>query len=142
MVNDYFIYKTHCELAIVSNEIEHEIISKELNIVPSRVFRKGDLFTSKNTTRVGERTYNLWAIESKSSELLEESVSHHIEYFRSIILSKVEVLKKYKKDARYEVTFWIWIETDNSGIGLDLDEKDMCFLSTISNRVHLSLITK
>ena len=37
----------------------------------------------------------MWALKSKSSESEEETISHHIEYFKSTLLSKIEILKKY-----------------------------------------------
>jgi len=38
MQSDNFMYKTHCELAIVSDVISPDLISKELNIIPERSF--------------------------------------------------------------------------------------------------------
>lgn len=49
MEKDNFIYKTHCELAIVSHEISPDFITEELNIVPERTFRKGEQSISKHS---------------------------------------------------------------------------------------------
>ena len=142
MERDNFIYKTHCELAIVSHEVSPNLITEELNIVPERTFKKGEQSVSKHSGSIITKPHNLWALKSKSSELEEENISHHIEYFKSAFLSKMGILKKYKEDTQFEVTFWIWIETDNAGIGLDLNEIEIAFLNSISNRVHFSLLTK
>lgn len=142
MERDNFTYKTHINFSIVSHEIDSESITKELSIVPEKSFKKGEQTVSKHSGSIITNPHNLWSIRSKSSELEEETISHHIEYFKSIFLSKAEVLKKFKEDARYEVTFWIWIETDNAGIGLDLNEEELSFLNRISNRIHLSIICK
>lgn len=142
MERDNFIYRTHCELAIVSQEISPEFITEDLNIVPERTFRKGEQSVSKHSGSIINKPHNLWALKSKNSELEEETISHHIEYFKSTFSSKIEVLKKYKDDIRFEVTFWIWVETDNAGIGLDLNQNEIAFLNSISNRIHFSLITK
>lgn len=142
MEGDNFIYKTHCELAIVSNEISPDFITEELNIVPERSFKKGEQTVSKHSGSMITKPHNLWALKSKPSELEEETVSHHIEYFKSVFLQKVGLLKKYKEDARFEVAFWIWIETDNAGIGFDLNEIELAFLNSICNRIHFSLLTK
>lgn len=142
MDRNNFIYKTHCELAIVSNEISPDFITEELNVAPERTFKKGEQSVSKHSGSIITKPHNLWAMKSKSSELQEETISHHIDYFKSTFLSKLEVLKKYKEDTRFEITFWIWIETDNAGIGLDLNESEITFLNSISNRVHFSLLTK
>jgi Domain of unknown function (DUF4279) len=142
MERNFFIYKTYCELAIVSNDICPDNISEELNIVPERHFKKGEQSISKHSGSIITRPHNLWALKSKTSKLGEETISHHIEYFKSTFSSKIEVLKKYKDDIRFEITFWIWVETDNAGIGLDLNQNEIAFLSSISNRIHFSLITK
>jgi hypothetical protein len=142
MERNNFVYKSHCELAIVSHEISLDFLTGELGIVPERTFRKGEQSVSKHSGSIITKPHNLWAIKSKASELEEETISHHIEYFKSTFLSKVEILKKYKEDTRFELTFWVWIETDNAGIGFDLNETEMSFINSISNRVHVSLIAK
>lgn len=136
------MYKSHCELAITSYEISLDFITEDLNIMPDRTFRKGEQSVSKHSGSIITKPHNLWALKSKSSELEEEAINHHIDYFKAAFLSRLEILKKYKEDTRFEVTFWIWIETDNAGIGLDLNENEIAFLNSISNRVHFSLICK
>jgi len=142
MERDYFTYKTYCELAIVSDEITPDFITETLKIVPYRSFRKGDQTVSKHSSSIITKSHNLWALRSEISELEEETVKHHIEYLKTILLPRIDALKKYKIDPRCEVSFWIWIETDNAGIGLDLGEKEFSFLNAISNRIHFSLLTK
>ena len=141
MERDYFLFKTHISFGIKTDEIEPDIITKELSVEPNRFFKKGDVFTSKFSPRIGHREWNIWAVDSEWTILKEETVNHHIEYFKKILLPKANILKKYKEDNRFEVSFWIWIETDNAGFGLDLDERDMTFLNDFSNRVHISLLT-
>ena len=46
------------------------------------------------------------------------------------------------KDNRFNITFNIWIETDNSGIGFDLDGDQIFFLYHISNQIRFSFLTK
>jgi len=142
MERDNFIYTTHCELTIVSHEISPDFITEELNIIPERMFRKGDQSVSKHSGSIITKPHNLWALKSKTTELEEETISHHIEYFKSVFLSKIGILKKYKEDTRFEITFWIWIETDNSGIGFDLNEIEIAFINRICNRIHFSLLSR
>ncbi|MBL0051181.1 MAG: DUF4279 domain-containing protein [Bacteroidetes bacterium] len=118
--------QTHCELAIVSDEISPDFLTGELHIVPERTFRKGEQFVSKHSGSIITKPHNLWAIKSKPSELEEETISHHIEYFKSVFSTKIGILKKIKEDTRFEITFWIWIETDNAGIGFVLKRKQKC----------------
>ena len=141
MEKDCPTFKTHIEFAITSHEIDLDTISDELGMLPDRSFRKGDLVTSKHSPRVGREPYSLWALKSEPSELEEETIGHHIEFLKSILLPKIDILKRYKEDDRFSVSFWIWIETDDSGIGLELNESEMSFLNSISNWVHFSLLT-
>ena len=141
MEKDYFIYKTSIDFIITSPDIDLDTISGELGILPDRSFRKGDLVTSKHSPRVGREPYSLWALKSEPSELEEETIGHHIEFLKSTLLPKIDILKRYKEDDRFSVSFWIWIETDDSGIGLELNESEMSFLNSISNWVHFSLLT-
>lgn len=141
MKKNSFKYRTHCELAIISNGISFDLIAEELQVIPNRFYKKGEQTKSKHSGSVITKQHNLWAITSKITEIEEETISHHIEYFRSFLLTKLDILKKYKEDSRYEVIFWIWIETDNSGVGIDLNESEIAFLNSISNRVHFSIIS-
>ncbi|MFT3946513.1 MAG: DUF4279 domain-containing protein [Agriterribacter sp.] len=140
MKGDYFIFKTHCELVIVSNEISLNYITDNLGVIPTRFFQKGEQSVSKHSGSIIIKPHNLWAFKSVPTELKEESISHHIEYFKSIFSTKIDVLKKYKEDNRFDVTFWVWFETDNAGIGFGLQEDELDFLNKISNRVTFSVI--
>ncbi|MGJ1409068.1 DUF4279 domain-containing protein [Sphingobacterium thalpophilum] len=139
MKGDYFIYKTYCELVIVSNEISPNYITDNLGVVPTRSFQKGERSVSKHSGSTIIKPHNLWASKSVTTELEEESISQHIDYFRSIFFSKIDLLKKYKEDNRFDVTFWVWIETDNAGIGLGLNEDELDFLNKITNRMSFSI---
>ena len=141
MEKDCFTFKTHIEFVITSHQIDLDTISEELGMLPDRSFRKGDLVTSKHSPRVGKEPFSLWALKSEPSELEEETIGHHIEFLKSILLPKIEILKRYKEDARFSVSFLIWIETDNPGIGIDLNETEAAFLNSISNGISFSLLT-
>ncbi len=141
MRRENFVLKTQISFGIKSDTVEPDAITKELNIIPSDTsFKKGDTWESKHDGTKHVRNSNIWRLETGFTLLEEETVNHHIKYFKSIFLPKVDILKRYKEDARFEVSFWIWIETDNAGIGLDLSEEELSFLNSISNRVHFSVI--
>jgi hypothetical protein len=141
-MNTEFIYTTQCELAIISDEFDPDLITQELNIEPSRSFKKDDQSVSKHSGSIITKPHNLWALKSKSFESEEETIKPHIDYLRSVLQPKLDVLKRYKGDSRFAVSIWIWLETNNSGIGLELDEDQLDFLGAISNSIHFSLITK
>jgi hypothetical protein len=141
MERDYFILKTKIGFAIVTDDLDVEptSITSNLQLNPSRFHKKGDPFISKYSgLQVRYRT--VWEINSEWTVHEEETVSHHIEYFKELLLPKTDILKKYKEDNRFELSFWITIYTDNAGIGLDLNEDEMNFLNNFSNRVHFSMI--
>ena len=60
---------------------------------------------------------------------------------KNILSQKIEILKKYKSDPRATVNFLIWIETDNSGIGFDLQEAEISFINYFSNKIQFTLLT-
>jgi hypothetical protein len=140
MDNEYFIYKSYFELAIISEVIDPDEITSSLGIQSSRSFRKGDKIVSKNSTRTGEKKNNLWAIQTQKITSEEESISLHIQELRNILKGKNDIINSYKENQTVDVCIWIWIETDNAGIGLDLSDEELKFLNNISNRIHLSII--
>lgn len=139
---ELFSYKSHCELIITSKEVIPDSITEKLSIVPTRQYHLGQEFSSKHSGTKGKRFQNLWAIKSETINLEEESISQHVSFFKSLLKNKTEVLADYKTNENTEVTFWVWIETDNASFGFDLDETEMFFINSISNRVHFSVITK
>ncbi|PGH38363.1 MAG: hypothetical protein CRN43_15600 [Candidatus Nephrothrix sp. EaCA] len=139
---EFFLNKSYCELIITSKEITPNVITEKLNLVPSRQYVKGEEFASEHSGTKGRRFQSLWAAKSETSVLEEEGISHHISFFKSILETKIQILQSCKADERFEITFWIWIETDNTGIGLELTEPETAFLNSISNSIRFSLITK
>jgi len=143
MERDNFVFKTHIDFGIKSDAIEPEIITNELGIQPANSsFKKGDTWVGQKTGIVNTRNSNIWRIETEWTILDEETISHHIDYLKSILLPKIDILKKYKECKECETSFWVWIETDLSGIGLYLTDSELEFLYSIANYVHLSLIAK
>ena len=82
MKNKNFIYKTYCELAIVSDQINPELITKELGVLPNRVFKKGDQSISKYSGSVIVKPHNLWALRSEIFQSELETIDEHIDYFK------------------------------------------------------------
>ena len=141
MNGDYFINKSYCELGIVSQDVDPNVITELLNIEPINSYSKGEIFTSKHTGKVGKRFQNLWSIRSKAVISEKEDLSLHILYFKSILCDRMNVISELKTNPIYDISFWIWIETENAGIGVDLSNDDISFINSISNRVHFSIIT-
>lgn len=143
MERDNFIFKTHISFGIQSDTIELDIITKELGIEPAKSsLKKGDTWVGKKTGKIYVRESNIWRIETEWTILEDETVSHHIEYLKSILLPKIDILKKYKDSKECYTSFWIWVETDLAGIGLYLTDDELNFLHSIANYVHFSLLAK
>ncbi len=142
MTNDSFTYKIHCEIGITSTEVEPDLITMELNIPPTRSFKKGEKTISKHSGSTITKPHHLWAIRSNSSQSEEETISPHIEFLKSIVGPQLEAFKRFKADPRFQVSFWVWIETDHAGIGFDLLEDELAFINAIANRIHFSMLTQ
>ncbi len=69
----------------------------------------------------------------------DETLSHHFEYFKKVLLPKAELLRQYKEDKRYELSFWITIRTDDAGFSLDLTEEELNFFNEFSSRLVVSM---
>ncbi len=141
MERDYFLNKSYCQFGITSDIVSPDHISQKLGLLPDRSFKKGETSISKHSGSIITKPHNLWSISSKTIISEEESISPHLKYLKSRLEGKSEVLKKLKDDTKFELSFWVWIETDNAGIGLDLSEEEMSFLTDCSNRVHFSFLT-
>ena len=142
MENDCFLFKTHISFGIVSDTVEPNEISKELDLSPDWSFKKGEVFTSKYSHRIGYKPYNLWGIKTEWTILEEEGINHHIECLKRILIPQRDILKRYKEDNSFELSFSVWIETDDAGIALGLNESEMGFLTEYSNRVDFLLLVK
>lgn len=143
MGRNYFVFKTQISFKIESDDIEIDptSITNNLQLNPSRFHRKGDTFIGKNSGSICTHLHTVWTIDSEWTVLKEETVSHHIKYFKEIFLPKIDILRKYKEDERFDVSFWISIETDYAGIGLYMENKEIAFLNDLSNWVHFSFST-
>ncbi len=141
MERDYYLFKTRIGFGITTDNItDPQSITNKLQLLPSRTKKIGDTWVSKRDGREFKETRMVWAIDSEWTVHEDETVSHHIEYFKKILSPKAELIQKYKEDSRFDVSFWIWIETDYAGIGLELTDDELKFLNEYSNWVHFSLL--
>ena len=139
MEKECFSSKSYCELIITSQEINPQTISEQLNITPSRSYVKGEAFSSKHSGTQGKRFQHLWALQSQVVLSEEESISGHIQFFRNTLKLKIPVLKLFKKSNQFEITFRIWIESENDEISTELLSPDVSFLNKISDSIIFSL---
>ena len=141
MENDFFSNRIYCELAIVSDTISPEQLTRNLNVLPDRLFSKGDTFKSKHSGSVITRPYNLWAVSSNVTISDKQDIRPHILYLKALFGDNFDRLIKLKEDDSLELTLWFWFETEDAGVGFDIDESEMAFVCSIANKVNFSVIS-
>jgi len=142
MEQKYFSNKISIEFIIITHDTDCHMITNELGIEPTRFFNKGDEFASKHSLRVGNKPYGLWAKQSESVISEEIDVSSHIKYFEKLLENKIEIIEKFKKHYQFETVFSIDIETEDAGIGIDLNDAELAFISKIASRYSCTFISK
>ena len=140
MEKDYFSNKIYCELAIVSDTINPDQLTKELGVSPDRSFSKGDTHQSRHSGSLITHPHNLWAVSSEKTISEEQDIKSHILQLKSILEGSVDRLKELKNNDSVELTLWLWFETEDSGIGIDILEPEISFIHDIINRLHFSVI--
>jgi hypothetical protein len=138
---EFFMNKISCEFAIITHDSDCHLVTKELSIEPKRFFNKGEKFNSKHSTRVGFRPYGLWAIQSESVISEELDLTIHIDFFQELLGGKIEEIERLKNHFHFECVFAITIETEDSGMGIDLSEAELSFISSIASRFSISFIS-
>ena len=133
-------YKSYCELVITSDTVVPNTITDITGVKPNRSFRKGDSFTSKRSGSEGIRRHNLWAVKSKEITTEEDDILMHIDYFKKVFEDKIEGIKKLKEEPHTELSFWVWIESKEVGVGLDIPESELNFINSICSRLHFSFL--
>lgn len=142
MERDYFLDKVSCEFAVITHDADCHIATKELSLEPKRFFNKGDTYRSKHSGSLITRPHGLWAIQSESVISEELDLSSHIKYFQELLKDKIEVIEKLKNHYQFECVFSIAIETEDAGVGFDLNETELSFITKISSRYSCTFIAK
>ncbi len=142
MERDYFLNRVSCEFAVITNDKDCHMVTKELDIHPIRFFNKGDTYKSKHSGSLITRPYGLWAIQSDKIISEELDVSSHIRYFQELFRGKIITIEKLKNHHYFECVFTIAIETEDAGAGFDLNEKELYFIKQISSRYSCTFISK
>ncbi|MDH6311929.1 hypothetical protein M2137_000688 [Parabacteroides sp. PFB2-10] len=139
---DYFLDKVFCEFTVITHDEDCHIVTKETGIKPCRFFNKGDRFTSKYSPRIGRQPHGLWAIQSTPVISEELDISRHIQYFQKLFEDKMDIIEKLKNQYHFECVFSIDIETEDAGVGFDLNEAEVTFIQAISSRYSCHFMTK
>jgi hypothetical protein len=126
---------------IISDNEPPEIVSQLLGIVPHRTHTKGEMSVSRTSGSLITQPKNLWCVRTETIVSNQEGIKKHIQQLKSLLQSKIDLIANYKNQNRFEMIFWIWIETEDAGIGLELTGEELEFINKISHTVHVSLLT-
>jgi hypothetical protein len=137
-----FMNKVSCEFAVITHDLDCQIVTKKLCIEPDRYFNKGDNFTSKYSSRADSYPYGLWAIGSQPVISEELNVSNHVKYFQELLEGKIEVIEGFKKNYQFECVFSVAIETEDTGTRFYLNGLELSFIAKISSRYGCTFIAK
>ena len=128
------MHRIYCEFAVITHAVNCEIVTKKLDLMPTRFFNKGDQVMSAHTSRTILRPHGLWAIRSSPVVDKELDLSFHIDYFKNLLGDKKEVINSLKHDYNFECVFAIEVETEDAGIGFDLSDRELLFIKDVSSR--------
>lgn len=141
MNKNNFKYKSYCELTVISESKPLDYISNDLGIKADRSFRKGDQSVSKHSGSIITKPHHLWAIKTDTTVLETESVSHHISSLQKRLTPAFSILTKFKMDKELNISFLLWLETDNAGIAFNIKADELAFISAISHQMNTTFLS-
>lgn len=128
------------ELIITSDTMTVAEIEAKVGIPGHRSFQKGEEYRSKTTGTLNPRLHNLYAIGTGKYEQDDQLFDAVGARFTQLVLPVKASLELLKTNDAVEVVGWLWLETGEGGAGFDLSSELLSLLSTIANRVHVSVV--
>ena len=132
------MYFVQCDYGISSDEVDFDLIAKELQIKPTRFWKRGEKY---NTPRgVYRRGNSVWALSSSGTVSKNlDCLLDNLKELETILKPKWDILKKYKKDTLLFCGLWIDIMSNNkSCFGFDLCSPRLDFFGSITNEIHVA----
>jgi hypothetical protein len=83
---------------------------------------------------------NVWAFDSAQKGLPSDDLLPHIRFLKDVFKDKVKILRQLSEGSRSEVVLWIWMETEDAGVGMELPGEDIAFFGSLCNRINISVI--
>lgn len=142
MKQEYYKNRVSSEYIIITRDEKCEIVTKELEISPSRFFNKNDIITSRYSNRVGVKPHGLWAIGHSDFSGENFEIGRHIEYYQKLLSGKLEIINRLKNEYKFDCIFSISFETEDAGYSFDLMIDQLNFINKISTRFSCYFITK
>ena len=136
------------DFIIKSDFLEPAEITKKLGIKPTRAWAKGDKYLGK-TKNVEkdiieecwrEKPWGIWAIDTNKI-IKSKSIKKHIELILNMLIPKKVVIKEYINDkSKYNICFYILLETYNENDGFELESDILKKMSDLSHYVEFRFI--
>ena len=129
--------KSFVALRISGNELNTNIISEELGIIPHYTQKKGNPITSKYTNEiVGHYEEDCWIYEIESN--CKDTTEMCLERLFLTILPHSKYLKNLS--AKHNVTIWVSIYPDNEQNNLHLSENILKVICEMGATLEISTL--
>ncbi len=142
------VKKLHIDFCIRSDVLDKEILSKELDISPTRAWNTSEKYLSKTrdeatgeiVTVEMEHPWGIWGlntINSVSSKIVED----HAQYLINLLEPHKDQLQKYLQDKNnYGVGFLIWWEPYDGHGSYAISSKTLIRMAELSHHVEFLCI--
>ena len=128
----YFEYSA--TLRIFGEIVDLELISKKLEIQPTKTITKG----FKRSESSKPSLYDMWFLESSKYISKEESLSLHLDYLWGEIREKVDSIKEYKNTLNVDIFCGYRSNCDNAGF--EIDHNSLKIFEALEVPVSVSVI--
>lgn len=133
----------NCEFQVFTGEKNTNLVSKILGIQPTRQFNVGDVRAiSSSSGKVGFATHGLWVLNSLSYVDSSHSIDKHIDALIQQIQPQIGSFLNLKNQYGFKFTFWIWMETDDAGIGDQISIENILAIGHLGADMRFSIICK
>ena len=138
---EWFMNKVSCKFVVITHDVDCQVVTEKLSIVPTRCVNKGDKIPSKYS-QGGTHSYGIWEISAPPVISADVNVSSHIKYFHDILGGKLEIINEFKSVYQFECVFLIDIYTEDAGAGFSLYKEELDFIHSISTRYDCHIMFK
>ncbi len=129
-------YEVKCQYIITSKELKSEDISSMVGITPTHHFNKGDEYIITHpfykTEEISKRPETQWSVTSETTIKPYINLNTHLEFFKTIFLSKIEKINQIRKNYNCETTLWIWISVNNPISLINFTTEELLFIKNLS----------
>ncbi|WP_132013697.1 DUF4279 domain-containing protein [Hydrogenispora ethanolica] len=126
-------YTGSCSLIIRGTKLEFDEIKTELNIIPSKVVRRGETISKI----IPKSEYDIWIYEVKFRD--NEEVNETLEPLLSNLLSSKQFLQNLSSS--FDVVLKCYVQSDLAQINFEFSPKVISYLAEIKLRLEVSIFS-